>query len=307
VSRPPKRATSFSASIALALAVAALLPATSTATITVGSDLQLPVTDQSDNCTLSTPPCTHLLVGVHPGNAFPTASPTSGTVVGFGLHTGVLSGASETVTFRLGRLEATCCGGAVGDGTGPTKTVHYPGTYIFSVSLPVKAGDYVGIDSSSTRAFADYPGNCAPGAGYFTYHPVLTNGGAFQPLDANSICELQVNMIIQPSNTLSFGRLKGNFKLGIVFLTVDVPGPGNITVGGAGIRSVRRASSPAAAVISKTVNEAGPVKLKIRAAGRARERLDSTGKVTVKAVITFSPIGGNPSTIKRKITLRKRL
>jgi hypothetical protein len=298
--------------LVLALAAVLALPAASRATIMVGSDLQLPGSDQSDNCILSTPPCTHLLVGVHPGNPFPKASPTSGTVVGFGIHTGGVSGASETVTFRLGRLEAICCGGAVGDGTGPTVTVGQQATTIISAPfsgtpLPVKAGDYVGIDSSSTTAFADYPGNCAPGAGYFTYHPVLTNGGAFQPLDANSICELQVNMFIQPSNTFSVGKAKGNFKLGIVFLTIDVPGPGNITVGGAGIRSVRRASSPAAAVISKTVNEAGPVKLKIRAAGRARERLDSTGKVTVKASITFSPVGGDPNTVKRKIKLRKRI
>jgi hypothetical protein len=289
----------------LVAVAAGALPASARATITVGSNLTLPPTDQSDNCILSTPPCTHLLVGVHPGNPYPAVSPTSGTIVSFGLRTGVLSGANETDTFRLGRIEQTCCaGGGMGDGTGPTITVHEPGTYSFPASLPVKAGDYVGIDTTSTRAVADYPGNCASPAAYLTYHPVLTNGGAFQPADANSICELLVNMVIQPSNTFSFGKLKGNFKLGIVILTVEVPGPGTLTVAGKG---VKRASSPGAGVVSKKVSVAGQAKLKIKAAGKARGRLDSTGKVTVKAVITFSPVGGDPSTQKRKIKLRKRV
>jgi hypothetical protein len=305
VSRP-KRGTSISALVALPFATAALLPAAARATITVGSDLSTPPTDSSDNCILSTPPCTHLLVGVHPGNAFPKVSPTSGTIVSFGLRTGVPSGANETDTFRLGRLDNNCCSGnGTGDGTGPTITVHEPGIYSFPASLPVKAGDYVGIDTPSTRAFADYPSNCAPtGAGYFTYHPVLTNGGPFQPADANSICELLVNMVIQPSNTFSFSKLKGNYKRGIVILTIEVPGPGELSVAGKG---VKRASASGRARESKTVTAAGATKLKIKAAGKAKARLNATGKVAVQALITFSPVGGQASTVKLKVKLRKRV
>jgi hypothetical protein len=281
----------------LTLLAVGLLPSAAGATIIVGSDLSLPPSDQSDNCILSTPPCTHLLVGVHAGNAFPKVSPTSGTIVSFGLRTGVLSGANETDTFRLGRLDNTCCAGnGTGDGTGPTITVHEPGVYSFPASLPVKAGDYVGIDTTSTRAYADYPSNCAPGAGYFTYHPVLTDG-PFQPSDANSICELLVNMVIQPSNTFSFGKAKRNIKAGIVILTVEVPGPGDLAVSGKGVKGV----------VSKTAGAAGNIKLKIKAKGKARTKLNTTGKATVSPAVTFSPVGGVPNTEKRKVKLRKRL
>jgi hypothetical protein len=290
-----------------AMATAALLPtAAARATITVGSDLTTPPTNTSDNCILSTPPCTHLLVGVHPGNPYPKVSPTSGTIVSFGLRTGVLSGANETDTFRLGRLDDMCClGRGTGDGTGPTITVHEPGSYSFPASLPVKAGDYVGIDTPSTRALAAYPSNCAPtGAGYFTYHPVLADGGPFQPADANSICELLVNMVIVPSNTFSFGKAKNNVKLGIVILKLELPGPGELSVAG---RGVKRASASGGAHESKTVTAAGTTKLTIRAKGAARGKLDATGRVTLKPKITFSPTGGTPTSQKHKVKLRKRV
>ena len=285
-------------------AMAMLLPASASATITVGSDLTTPPTNTSDNCILSTPPCTHLLVGVHPGNAFPKVSPTNGTIVSFGMRTGVLSGANETDTFRLGRLDNTCCSGnGSGDGTGPTITVHEPGIYSFPTSMPVRAGDYVGIDSVSTRAFANYPSNCAPtGAGFITYHPVLTNGGPFQASDANSICELLVNMVIVPSNTFSFAKAKNNLKLGIVILKLELPGPGELSVAG---RGVKRASAGGAHE-SKTVAAAGTTKLKIRAKGAARRKLDETGRVTLKPKIIFSPTGGTPTSQTRTVKLRKQ-
>jgi hypothetical protein len=290
----------------LVLGAALALPTSAGATITVGSDLTTPPTNSSNNCILSTPPCTHLLVGVHPGNAFPKVSPTNGTIVSFGMRTGVLSGANETDTFRLGRLDNTCCAGnGSGDGTGPTITVHEPGIYSFPASMPVRAGDYVGIDSVSTRASADYPSNCAPtGAGFFTYHPVLTNGGPFQASDANSICELLVNMVIVPSNTFSFAKAKNNLKLGIVILTLEVPGPGQLSATGKGVKG---ASASAGAQVSKTVNAAGTATLKVKAKGAASKKLDTTGRVTLKPTITFSPTGGTPTSQKRKLTLRKRL
>ena len=168
----------------------------------------------------------------------------------------------------------------------------------------MRAGDYVGIDSVSTRAIADYPSNCAPtGAGFFTYHPVLTNGGPFQAADANSICELLVNMVIVPSNTFSFSQSKRNLKVGIVILTLDVPGPGELSASG---RGVKRASTADGAHASKTVTTAGAATLKIKAKGAARSKLDATGKVTLKPTITFSPTGGTPSSLKQKVKLRKR-
>jgi hypothetical protein len=306
VSRPSKRATSISTSLGLVLAVAALAPATSQATITVGSDLSLPTPSISNNCILSTPPCTQVLFAVHAGNAFPRRSPTDGTIVSFGMKTGVLGGANETATFRVARASGDTAK-VTGAGTGPTITVHQPGTYSFPASLPIKAGDYIGIDTSSTRAFAASSTCANPpnSGGYFTYHPVLTNGGPFQDADANSTCELLINAVVSPSNKFSFGKAKQNVRLGIVLLTVEVPGPGKLTLFGKGV--VRQASAPPSAVVSKTAKTAGPVKLKVRPKGAVKAKLNATGEATVKVRVTFAPTGGAATTAQHKVKLRKRV
>jgi hypothetical protein len=133
---------------------------------------------------------------------------------------------------------------------------------------------------------------------------VLTNGGPFQASDANSICELLVNMVIVPSNTFSFAKAKSNLKLGIVILTVEVPGPGELSASGKG---VRQASASGGARASKTVTAAGTATLKIKAKGAAKGKLDTTGRVTLKPKITFSPTGGTPTSQKQKVKLRKRV
>lgn len=304
MARTQKRIGAPLVSLAL-VAAAALAPATSQATITIGSDLSLPTTSTSNNCILSTPPCTQVLFAVHAGNAFPRNSPTDGTIVSFGMKTGVLSGANETATFRVARASGDTAN-MTGAGTGPTITLHQLGTYSFPASLPIKAGDYIGIDTSSTRAAAALPtcGNPPNSGGYFTYHPVLTNGGPFQTAEANSTCELLINAVVAPSNKFSFGKAKQNVKLAIVILTVEVPGPGKLTLSGKGV--AKQASAPRGAVISKTAKAAGPVKLKVKPKGATKAKLNATGRATVKVKVTFAPNGGDPSTQKRKVRLRKR-
>jgi hypothetical protein len=292
--------------LALGLAGTAVAPAGALATITVGSDLSLPTPSISNNCILSTPPCTHVLFAVHAGNAFPRTSPTDGTIVSFGMKTGVLRGANETATLRVA-LGSGDTANMTGAGTGPTITVHEPGTYSFPASLPIKAGDYIGIDTSSTRAFAASAtcGSPPNSGGYFTYHPVLTDGGPFQTADANSTCELLINAVVAPSSKFSFGKVKRNVKLGIVFLTVEVPGPGKLTLSGRGV--AKQARAPQGAVISKSAKAAGPVKLKVKPKGAAKGKLNATGRATVRVKVTFAPIGGDPSTQSVKVKLGKKL
>jgi hypothetical protein len=286
-------------SLALA-AVAALAPATSQATITIGSDLTLPTTSSSNNCILSTPPCTHVLFAVHSGNAFPRNSPTDGTIVSFGMKTGVLSGANETATFRVARASGDTAN-MTGADTGPTITLHQPGTYSFPASLPIKAGDYVGIDTSSTRATAALStcGNPPNSGGYFTYHPVLTNGGPFQTADANSTCELLVQAIIQPSSVFGFNpkqvyKVSKKFK---IVLPIELPGPGGIKVSGKGL---------ARALATRTVSEAGTVKLSLKLAAKKMRRLEAEGKSGLKVTVTFTPVGGDPGTQTFKLKLKAR-
>jgi hypothetical protein len=281
----------------VALAVAALMPATSRASITVGSDLTLPASNTASNCQPSTPPCTDLLIGVHSGNPFPAKSPTKGIVTSFAIKTAV-TGAGETVTFRLGRLETGTGPGASGAGTGPTATNTGGGIHSVPANLAVQPGDYVGIDTSRTTAFSESPSQCGPPRAFLAYHPPLTDFGSFQPADANFTCELLVQATIQPSSVFGFNpkqvyKVSKKFK---IVLPIELPGPGGIKVSGKGL-----ARAPAT-----TVNEAGTVKLPVKLAAKKLRRLEAKGKGGLKVTVTFTPVGGDPGTQTFKLKLKAR-
>jgi hypothetical protein len=279
--------------VSLALALAALAPATSRASITVGSDLTLPTSGSTDNCILSMPPCTHLLVAVHSGNQFPLKSPTKGIVKSFGIKIGGSTRVGETVTFRLGQLSGSSQPPAVtGAGTGPTATFNGAGIHSVPANLAVKVGDQVGIDTSSTSATAAL-NTCGIGSGFFTLHPTITDFGSPQSIDSNSICELLVNAVIQPTSVFGFNpKQTYTVKKDKIILYVELPGPGGIKVSGKGATGVRTAPG------------AGTVKLPIKLSGRTISRLDANGKATVKVKVTFTPVGGDAGTETRKLKLK---
>jgi len=99
----------------------------------------------------------------------------------------------------------------------------------------------------------------------------------------------------KPSGAFSFARLKLNRASGTATLTVTVPGPGMIAVGGKGI--VRRSRRAAAA---------GPVKLLIAPARKLKRKLDKEGGEKVTATITFTPFGGDPSSRSKTVQLVER-
>jgi len=84
-----------------------------------------------------------------------------------------------------------------------------------------------------------------------------------------------------------------------------VPGPGQLSLRGAGLKPQRAGG----ATISKQVTEAGKVKLRIKAKGAKKGKLLDTGKVKVKAKVTFKPsatggdVAGDPNTDTKKIKL----
>ena len=106
-----------------------------------------------------------------------------------------------------------------------------------------------------------------------------------------------------PSNNFTFGKVKRNTKKGTATLTVDVPGPGEIALGGTGVKPQRPVFGFRGR--SKPVVAAGPVKLKIKATGKKKQKLNETGKVKVKVKVTFTPTGGAPNTESKKVKLKR--
>jgi hypothetical protein len=101
-------------------------------------------------------------------------------------------------------------------------------------------------------------------------------------------------VLARPSNLFTLAKPKLNGKKGTATLLVTVPGPGGLVLKGQGIK--RRTKSAAGA---------GTVKLLIKATKKTTKRLTRTGKASVAATVTYLPIGGDPRTKSKRLTLRK--
>jgi hypothetical protein len=169
----------------------------------------------------------------------------------------------------------------------------------FQTSLPVKAGDVLGNNSKSPAENASYfP---APGESFIVLQPGLGDGQTGPFLLSPDPLSLNISAVLEPSNTFALGSLTRNKAKGTATLEATVPNPGDLAVGGKGVKS----AADSTAVTSKAVG-GGPVQLTIRAKGKKKRKLNDTGKVKVKPKITYTPTGGAPSTQSIKVKLRKR-
>jgi hypothetical protein len=82
---------------------------------------------------------------------------------------------------------------------------------------------------------------------------------------------------IKTSNVFSFGKVKRNQNKGTATLVVNVPGPGTLSLTGKGVKT-QRTGRPAGAAANKAVSAEGTAKLRIKAKGKKKRRLNDTGK-----------------------------
>jgi len=178
----------------------------------------------------------------------------------------------------------------------------------FPVNLPTQSGDLIGL----IIVLGSPPTACAFGApGNTVFAPTnfgdLSNGEARSFPDAIPDVSLNLSAVVafKTSNDFNVVKVKKNKKKGTAVLTVDVPGPGQLSLQGTGVKPQRARG----ATISKQVTEAGKVKLRVKAKGAKMQKLLSTGKVKVKAKITFTPsatggdVAGDPNTDPKRIKL----
>jgi hypothetical protein len=98
-----------------------------------------------------------------------------------------------------------------------------------------------------------------------------------------------------PSNKVTLGKVKLNKAKGTAALTVTVPGPGKLVLGGKGVKKATRA-----------VAAKGKVTLTVKASGKALKKLNETGAVGLKAKVTFTPTGGSAGAAFKSLTLKKQ-
>jgi hypothetical protein len=219
-------------------------------------------------------------------------SPANGVVTSFGLSV-VASNQDGNLTIRLRVLRGRT-GVATSD---PLTLVDADGVQTFATELPIAAGDGIGLDTLPTT-----PGNI--GIGRTTaalnsvvelFTPPLLDGGPEQSPQISVRGVLDMNAVVEPTNTFAFGKVAGNKSNGTATVSVNVPNAGALVVGG---KDVKRAS--------KSVTAPGVVKLNIRAKGKKLRTLNDTGKVKVAAKVTFTPTGGDAKARSKKLSLTKR-
>jgi hypothetical protein len=104
---------------------------------------------------------------------------------------------------------------------------------------------------------------------------------------------------------LKLGKVKLDKQAGTATLAVTVPGPGALSVGGKGVVKKRSEVAREAHRLARKVSKAGTYKLKVKAKGAKKRKLLKTGKVKVKAVVTFKPTDGAAIHDSERIRLKK--
>src|SRR5262249_44948099 len=84
--------------------------------------------------------------------------------------------------------------------------------------------------------------------------------------------------------TVKLGKLKRNERKGTATQAVKVPGQGTLTLSGKGV-----------AGLDKSVKHKGTAKLRIKAKGGKKRKLNRAGKLKVKAGVTFEATGSDPN------------
>ena len=164
----------------------------------------------------------------------------------------------------------------------------------FAVSIAVKPGDVLGFNAvGSTACRFDGDSNLLNG-------PADVPDGQQASFANLQSGRLNVSATVTPTNSFTVGALTRNRKRGTATLTVDVPNPGNLTVTGPGVSAAGLRAEAATAVA------AGRAKITIRARGKKRRTLNETGKVKIRAVVSFTPSGGEPNAQPLKMKLQKR-
>jgi hypothetical protein len=97
----------------------------------------------------------------------------------------------------------------------------------------------------------------------------------------------------RPSNHFKLGKVSLNRGKGTALLSIDVPGPGVLSL--TGTKEVK--------AVRKSVARAGVVKLLVKAEGRSLRTLRQSGSAKVKVVLGYTPSGGTEASVVKRLRL----
>jgi len=242
------------------------------------------------------PTCTLRQASLAPEDGVSTeglTSPTNGVVTHVGINV-VADNQSGNLTIRLRVLR-----GRTGvASSAPTTLVDADGIQNFATSMPIAVGDGIGLDTLPVAppvSIGIVRGTAALNSMIELFTPPLLDGGPEQSPQASTGGVLDMNAVIEPTNTFTFGKVAPTKSKGTTTVSVTVPNAGKLVVGGEGVKRV-----------SKSALAPGVVKLEIGATGKNLRTLKKRKKVTVAAKVTFTPTGGAPKAASKNVPLQKR-
>jgi hypothetical protein len=163
----------------------------------------------------------------------------------------------------------------------------------FAVNLAVQPGDVLGVNTDGTPNLVgcrfDVPGDTSWGS-----FPASPDDG--QSATFMSVPDSRLNLTAEfdPPNAFTITGTTRHKKKGTATLTVDLPGPGAVSLGGRGLKS------------QETASAGGALALNVIAAGKVRRKLRKRGKAPVAFSVTFAPTGGTPSAQPQSLKLVKK-
>jgi hypothetical protein len=169
----------------------------------------------------------------------------------------------------------------------------------FPTYIPVKAGDVLGTNAVANGAACVFD---APGETRYFAAGNQTTGGqvTFTPQALGQRVNAMAEVL--PTSAFTVGGTALNKKKGTATLSLGLPGPGEVTVAGDGVRE----ASASGAIAAATVNAAGTFDLTIKAKGQKRKRLRRAGKVKLEPLIAYTPTGGTTHRETTQVKLKKK-
>ncbi len=223
--------------------------------------------------------------------ALATTAPCDGTVTRFRLNG--LPKPNNHYRLRVVRQNAdyTFTGTA---GSDPV-TLTTDGVNEFVTSLPIKAGEYIGVDFEESTEQFGLRWVEQPGTGAYFFNAFPADGGSVLRTGSSTISYLyNADVACTPSNAFKVIKLKGTA------LSLELTSQGQVTV-----TAVTGKGKPKLLKPSKVSGGPGRVKDYLRLTPSAKKVLAEKGKVRIRAGISFTPTGGNAKVLTRTLTVKK--
>ncbi len=271
-----------------ALAAISLIPAApASAEVRVGSNL-ISQPDSAGVCSAVDCTATNLALPASKRAAQGLVSPVNGRVSAW-LYRAAGS-AAALISLRV--LHPN--GGLSLTGAGTSSSVPVVGGVQgqFGTNLPIGIGDAIGVNANGAEIVAT--GVLAATQGSWTLPPLADGGTRNATVGADA--ETEVQAIIQPTNTVSFGAIRRNKRKGTASVRIEVPNAGTLKYSGVGVVG----SGPG------SIDAPGEILISVKARHKKLKRLKKKGSAWVSPQVTFAPIAGDAGTTIGKLKLIRK-